>query len=59
MPLSVVDSERVERTLKRAIIKREATIKNMELLYDMAQKVESDEDVFSLFRAQKKDRVDY
>jgi hypothetical protein len=55
MPLSVGDCERAERTLKRAIIKRDATIKNMQLLYEMAQKVESDEDVLPIFRARKKD----
>jgi len=55
MPLSSSDAERAERVLKRAIVKRDAILSQVEFLHDLAHKVEFNEDILPIFRARKRD----
>lgn len=55
MPLSAVDTERAERVLTRNIVKRDAIVRQMCLLYDLAKNVDRNADTLPLFRARKRD----
>lgn len=55
MPLSVADTERAERVLKRSIAKRDAIVAQISLLHDLAHKVENNVEILPLFRARKRD----
>jgi len=55
MSLSVADVERAQRALKRAIIRRDANGREMQVLYDLAEKVERNDEILPLFRARKRD----
>lgn len=55
--LSVADIERAERALKRALIKRDISISQMQILYDLALKVEQNIKLSAIFCVRKKDTI--
>lgn len=55
MSLSSNENERVNHALKRVIIKWDATVTQMQVLYELSLRGEREKDVLPLFRASKKD----
>jgi hypothetical protein len=55
MPPSSGEIESADRVLKRIIAKRDSIDTQINLLHDLAQKVETNLDILPLFRARKKD----
>lgn len=50
-----VDSDRIERFLKRCVVKRDDAMTQMKTLYELALTVESNPDVAPIFCARKRD----
>lgn len=55
MPLTPIEVDRAERLLKRTIAKRDAIVTQVQLLHDLATKLEGNSVLLPMFRARKQD----